>query len=537
MRATNRLLLMTTALMASGFVSLASAEELTIGLSAEPTSMDPHFHNLVPNNSFRSHIFESLVFQDAKQFPAPGLASQWKALDERTWEFDLRQGVKFSDGTDFDANDVIYSICRIPQVPNSPSSFNAYVANIASIETPDTHTLVIHTKETDPLLPIAFSTWGVISAESNGVTAPVTFKPGGCEGAGAYPTTDDFNSGKAAIGTGPYKLVRYAKGDSIVLEKNPGYWGGAPEWDKVTFKPLTSDGPRVAALLSGDVGVIENPPVQDIPQLERNSDVSVYTGLSNRVIYLFPRYGDAVPPGVEGSGGKNPFADLRVRQALSKAIDRKTIAERVMGKLSIPAGELLPRGMFGARDDADPDSYDPDRAKALLAEAGYPDGFSLVLATPNDRYINDEKIAQAVAQFYARIGIKVSIDASTASQFFSRRNKGEFGFYLAGWGAPTGEMSSPLTTLVHTPDKEKGLGGTNKGNYSNKEVDAVIEEAIATIDDKARSALLQKASKMAMDDLAVIPIHFEVSAWAARKGLRVEPRTDQFMTAMQVTRD
>lgn len=503
----------------------ALADDLIIGVSSEPSAIDPHYHNLGPNNALRDHIFDALINQDAKQRLQPGLATSWTPLDDKTWEFKLREGVSFHDGTPFDAEDVIYTIERVPNVPNSPSSFAIYTNSIESMEAKDPHTLIIRTPGPRPLLPTELSNIAIISketvADSNG---------------GDWPKTEGFNDGSLAVGTGPYEFEEFVKGDRLVLSKNADYWGGEPTWDKVTFKPISSDGPRVAALLSGDVDVIDNPPTQDLPRLEADEEVNVYSGLSNRVIYLhMDQFADDTP-GVQGTDGKNPFKDVRVREAISKAIDRKAIVEKIMGGVAVPAEQLLPQGMYGSNMDLAVEEYDPEGARKLLAEAGYPDGFKLVIGTPNDRYINDEKVAQAVAQFLSRIGIETTVDASTKSVFFKRRNDYEFSMYLAGWGSGTGEMSSPLRALVATPDKEKGYGGTNRGRYSNPALDALIEQALATLDEAEREKLLQQASAMVIQDYGILPLHYEVTSWATRDGLVYEPRTDQYTTAMSVSK-
>jgi peptide/nickel transport system substrate-binding protein len=507
------------------------AADLTIGLASEPSAMDPYYHNLGPNNAMATHIFDRLVHQDKDQVLGPGLAVSWEPTDDTTWEFKLREGVKFHDGTDFDAQDVLFTVCRVPLVEDSPSSFTIYTKGIAGMEAPDPHTLIIKTDGPYPLLPTELASVGIISAPPD--ATDITFSRDGCEGMGELPTTAQFNSGEKAAGTGPYKLVEFTPGDKIVLERNDDYWGEKQYWDKVTFRPITSDGPRVAALLAGDVDLIEKPPLQDLDRI-KSDGFEVSQGLSNRVIYLHMDQAGEPSPGISGTDGKNPFKDKRVREAVSKAINRQAIVDRIMGGIAVPAGELLSPGMFGSRPDAAPEPYDPDGAKELLADAGYPDGFGLVIGTPNDRYINDAKIAQAVAQMLARIGIDTQVDAMTKSTFFSRRNNYEFSMYLAGWGSGTGEMSSPLTALVATPNKEKGMGGTNRGRYSNPEMDALLEKALGTVDDAEREKLLQQASEVVIDDYGILPLHFEVTPWAYRKGLTYEPRTDQATLAMSV---
>lgn len=513
----------------------AFAEDLTIGLASEPTSIDPHFHNLGPNNQLRMHIFEGLTQSDEAQRTVPSLATEWEVVDDNTWRFKLREGVTFSDGTPFDATDVVYTICRVPTVENSPSSFVGFISGISAIEIEDPHTMIFRTDAPVPLLPTNLANVGILSAENYG-GENVVYNGGACDDLGTPPQATDFDDPSVAVGTGPYVLENFARGDAITLGANESYWGGAPTWDTVVMRPIANEGARVAALLAGDVDVIETPPIQDFDRIRQEGN-QIAQGLSNRVIYLHldqnPEEGH-VPPGVEGTDGENPFTDVRVREAISKAIDRQAITDRIMGGLSVPAGDLLPYPMFGAREDTPIEGYDPDRARELLAEAGYENGFSLVLSAPNDRYMNDELIAQAVAQMLARVGVRTSVDAMTRSTFFSRRNEYEFGMWLAGWGASTGEISSPLIALVATRDPDTGMGATNRQRYSNPEIDTVIMEATQTVDPQAREALLQQAAEMAMADYATIPIHFEVTPWAFREGLSLTPRADQYTLAMEV---
>jgi peptide/nickel transport system substrate-binding protein len=237
-------------------------------------------------------------------------------------------------------------------------------------------------------------------------------------------------------------LSSFVRGDSIVLERNPDYWGDEPAWDEIVLRPITNPGARVAALLAGDVDMIENPPTQDIERIE-GSGFKVSSGLSNRVIYIALDQGDAPTPGI--SGDENPLQDAKVREALAKAINREAIRDRIMLGYSEPAGELLPPPMFGTNADREAIPFDEAAARDLLAEAGYEDGFQITLGTPNDRYINDGQIAQAVAQMWSRVGVQTEVDAKTFSAFISDRNAFSFSAFLAGWGAGTGEMSSPLT--------------------------------------------------------------------------------------------
>lgn len=520
------------ALLASAIPALPlAAQELRIGLASEPSSADPHFHNLGPNNQLRRNIFESLVGTDEAQQLTPLLAESWEPVSDTSWQFNLRQGVTFSDGSPFDAYDVVYTVCRIPGVPDSPSLFTTYTGGITGMEVVDPHTLIVHSADPYPLMPTEFSTFGIISARANGVdTSTLEFSTEGCGDDLPVPATQAFNDGTAAVGTGPFLLESFRRGEGIELVRNPDYWGEAAPWERVTMLPLTSDGPRVAALIAGDVNFIENPPLQDLDRLRADSDLRVVQGISNRVIYIHLDHAQVPSPMITGTDGANPLQDIRVREALTIAVNRDAIVERIMGGVAVSAGELLPPGMFGAHEDGDlpPRAFDAERAQALLAEAGYPDGFGITIGTPNDRYINDAQVAQAVAQMWSRIGIETEIDASTASTFFSRRNAYEFSAYLAGWGAGTGEMSSPLRALLATRNSDLGLGGTNRGQYSNPEMDAVLIEALRTVDDDAREALLRQASRMAMDDYAIIPLHYEVTPWAMRASIDYVPRADQY---------
>ena len=512
------------ALMSAG----AQAADLTIGVASEPSAMDPHYHNLGPNNAIRVHFFDSLIIQDAQQRLTPGLAVSWAPLDDTTWEFKLRKGVKFHDGSDFTADDVIFTIERIPVVPNSPSPFTIYTKNIASWQTPDPHTIVFKTPKPHPLLPVELSTLGIMSR-----TASTAARKDGTD-ANLGVTTEQLNAGDGLVGTGPYKFVEFVKGDRLVMARNGDYWGKKEPWDTVTLKPITNDAARVAALLAGDVDAIEKPPTQDLPRLESDANVTVSSGLSNRVIYLHFDHHQEPTPGIKGTSDKNPFKDKRVRQAVSKSIDREAIVAKIMGGVAVPASQLLPPGMFGHNAQLKVEAYDPEGAKKLLAEAGYPSGFELILGSPNDRYINDAKIAQAIAQMLTRVGIKTTVDAMTKSVFFSRRNKYEFSLYMAGWGSGTGEMSSPLRALVASRIKEKGFGGTNRGRYSNSDLDGLVETALATVDDDKREAILRDASALAMADYAILPLHYEVTSWAVRKGLTYEPRADQYTLAKSI---
>ncbi|OED41601.1 ABC transporter substrate-binding protein [Chromatiales bacterium (ex Bugula neritina AB1)] len=506
----------------------ALSEELTIGLASEPTAIDPHFHNLGPNNAFARHVFDRLILQNELQQLEPGLAVSWKPIDDLTWEFKLREGVKFHDGSDFTADDVVCTWERAPNVPNSPSSFATYTKG-KTVEKVDDYTVRFKSAAPYPLMANDISTVTIVSNE------------GGCDG-----TTSQYNDGTAAVGTGPFRFVSYKPGDSIVVERNDDYWGDKPYWSKVTFKPIKSGPARVAALLAGDVDVIASVPTTDVSTLEKNDKVSLSQGVSNRVIYLHLDHNRVDSPYVKANGGgaiENPLQKLEVRKAISMAINRDAIVDRVMEGIAIKAGQLLPDGFFGVSENLEPVAYDPKGAKAMLAAAGYPDGFELTIHGPNDRYINDAKIAEAIGQMLTRIGIKTAVETMPRSVYFGRASRGgpdktpEFSFILVGWGAGSGEASSPLKSLIATHNPDKGWGSSNRGRYSNAEFDALLDTALSAVDDAERQDLLAKATEMAIEDVAIIPTHYQVSTWGTRKGLKYVARTDEYTLAIGVEKE
>ena len=520
-----RILLGVVTMVAALVSGAVVAKELVIGVASEPTAMDPHFHNLGPNNSLLSHMYDALVHQDEKQNLIPGLAESWQAIDDTTWEFKLRRGVKFHDGTPFTADDVMFTFERAPNVEGSPSSFGLYTKGKTLIKVDD-HTLRIKTDKPYPLMPQDVANLLIISRKNG-------------EGA----KTTDYNSGKAAVGTGRYQYAEYVPGDRIVMARNDDWWGENAEWTKITFKPIKSGPSRVAALLAGDVDLIDQTPTVDIERLKQESDITLSQGISNRVIYLHLDHDRDDSPFVKAKDGgaiANPLKDQRVRHALSKAINRDAIVDRVMEGIAIKAGQLLPEGFFGVSTKLQPVDHDPDGAKKLLADAGVGDGFKITLHGPNDRYINDAKIAEAIGQMLSRIGIDTEVVTMPRSVYFKRASRGgpngtpEFSFILVGWGSGTGEASSPLRSLLHTYDKERGFGASNRGRYSNPEVDALVEEALATVDDGKRAGLLAQATEIAIEDVGIIPLHYQVNTWASRKGIKYLPRTDERTVAYSV---
>jgi peptide/nickel transport system substrate-binding protein len=499
------------------------AQELRIGLKAEPNSLDPQYHNVAANNQVARHLFDPLVARDAHQLPVPALALSWKPVGETVWEFKLRPGVTFSDGSPFTADDVAFTFDRAAKVPNSPASFTPITRQVTRFEIVDPLTLRISTASPAPLLPLDLAGLPILSRTAAAGAAP--------EGR----TTAELDRGEGLVGTGPFKFVEWKRGSELVLARNDAYRGPKPAWEKVTFRPLPDGASRVAALLAGEVDMIEDPPMADLPNLRRDPKLALAEAVSNRIIYLALDQFAEPSPGIPDAKGKNPLKDRQVRQALSQAIDRDAIVEKIMEGIALPAGDFLPSPAFGTSSDTRPERFDPAAALRLLTDAGYPNGFSITLGTPSGRYVNDVKVAQAVAAMWSRAGIKTEVEATAPPAFFKNRDEFKYSAYLSGWSSDSGEMSNPLRALAATPNREKGMGGINRGRYSNPAMDARLEEAMRTVDDTRREVLLQEASRLVMADYGLLPLYFELSVWAMRRDLTYAGRADQATLAQFVT--
>jgi peptide/nickel transport system substrate-binding protein len=497
------------------FATHAMAAEVRIGIRTDTDSMDPQYHVFEPTVMVGRHIFDPLIIKDAQSRLHPGLALSWKPIADDVWEFKLRPNVTFHDGSAFTATDVAFSIARAPHVPNSPASFGMYTKLIAGVDIIDPLTVHIRTKGPAPTLPNDLSTIAILS-----------------KAAAENSTNADFTSGKATIGTGPYKFVEWVPSDHVSLVKNPTYWGGAEPWDRVILKPIANDGARVAAMLSGDVDMIEAVPGTDRARIAANPKLTLWETNSIRMIYIHLDTARDVSPGVTAPGGGNPLKDLRVRQAITHAINRQGLADRLLNGQARPAGQLVPPSLFGASQHLPAPSYDPALSERLLKEAGLGSGFSITLAASNNRYPNDSAVAQAVAQMLTRVGIKTEVNTMPAAILFSRGSKLDFSVFMAGWIADSGEASSALTALLASYNPKTGMGPANRGRYSNPAFDATLGEALHTLDDTKRAALLAKASEIAMNDVALVPVYFLVNTWATKKGLTYEPRADEMSLAM-----
>jgi peptide/nickel transport system substrate-binding protein len=485
----------------------ASADDLKIGVSSEVTTLDPHFFHLTSNTEIDKLVYSGLVTQDVDLKVIPDLAVSWRTLDPTHWEFKLREGVKWHDGSPFTADDVVFTYQRARNVPNSPASFLQFLKHVAKTTAVDDHTLVIETDQPDPILLNEILNVWIVSRKN-----------------GANATTADYNSGKAAIGTGPYREVEWVPGDRIVLERFDGYFGAKPEWQRVTYKPITNDASRVAAVISGDVDLIGNVPGNDVATLKQNANLTLGTMASNRCYFWTLDVDRDASPQITDSDGKpmtrNPLKDLRVRRAMSMAIDREALVSKVMQGQAIQAAQFMPEGVPGTSDKLKPVAYDLAGAKKLLAEAGYANGFGVVVNSSNDRYPNDAQVNQAVAQMWTRLGLKPTVSAMPKAIYFPRVTKLEFSVLLSGNSTDTGEPLSQLQYLLGTYNAAKGIGAGNAGRYSDPKLDAILDKAAMTLDDSQRNVLLAEAYEYAIgEQAAVIPLLFPITTWAMRKGI------------------
>lgn len=486
----------------------AVAEEVVIAVATEPTSLDPLFQALGSNHELAKHAFNSLVEPGPMYELLPGLAESWGPTDDPlVWEFKLRKGVKFHNGEPFTARDVAFTYERAPNVPNAPSTYKRRTAKVEGAVAVDDHTLHVRTRTPYPLLPNSLASVPVVSRTV---------------GMDAEPT--EFNDGSKLYGTGPYKFVEFVAGDHVTYVANEDYWGGRPKWDKVTIRWIKSGPARVAALLSGDVDAIASVPTTDVDKLDADPDVNVFCDQSTRVIYwsldVHREQAEHVTA-KDGSPISNPLADRRVRQAFDMALDRNVIVDEVMGGLAVPANQIAGEGFGGHNPDIPMPDHDVERARALLAEAGYPDGFRLTIHATNDRYVNDARLAQAVAQLLSRIGVDVTVETMPVAVYYGKARKHEFTMAQIGWASATGESSAILS-----PALAKGVRN-NYGRWENERFNELIQGALSTVDLAEYESRLKEATAVAMEDLPIIPTHFQVACWATRKGLAYVPRADE----------
>ncbi|RYJ03420.1 MAG: ABC transporter substrate-binding protein, partial [Acetobacteraceae bacterium] len=430
--------------------SEAVTQSLTMGLGSPVSSLDPHYHLLRSNGEVGQMLFDTLLTTDAEARLHPGLAESWRPVGTEAWEFSLRQGVRFHDGTPLLAEDIAFTFERILQVRGPGASYTTHIRPVSRVEIVNERQLRLHTNGPAPLLPTYLSQVLILSRRLH-----------------ADATTADFNSGKVAIGTGPFRLASYAAGDRISLIRNEQYWGERPHWANVTYRMITNDAARTAALLAGDIDFIDQVPTTDLDRFRADPRFRLAETTSLRVMYL-TLDGTRPPPvpllsAANGSPLEaNPLADLRVRRALAMAIDRRMLVDRVMQGAALATTQFMPPGAYSALPDRPVPAADPEGARRLLAQAGYPQSFGLTLIGSNDRYMNDARIVQAIGQMWSRIGVRIAVEAQPYAVFINRATRREAPAALLTWGNSTGEVSVLLNSVLRTPNREAGHGAANR---------------------------------------------------------------------------
>ncbi|MEY8840778.1 ABC transporter substrate-binding protein [Cribrihabitans sp. XS_ASV171] len=501
------------ALTASACLAALSAgaawaeKSLTIGLTADATHMDPQAGEELSSNIMFYHIYDPLVRRTPELTFEPGLAESWELVDDTTWRFKLREGVKFHDGDTLKASDVVFTLDRLKD-----SLMLNLAANIESYSAVDDLTVEIKTPAPYAALPNDLAAILILSEDH---VAKV-----GDDGLEQNP-----------MGTGPYKLVDWVREDKVELEAFDDYYMGEAEIENVTFRPITNPATRTAALLTGEVDIVQDLAVRDVERVKREEGFEVITrpSLLNLVLALDMR---AESPTIEG---ENPMTDRRVREAMARAIDVDAIQRAVMGGLSTPSDQYVPQSHVGHVDGMnfrEMYPYDVEKAKALMEEAGV-DGFTVTLDATNNRYVNDAQIAQALAGMLAKIGVDVKLNVMPKSNFWGyiRVPTPNSSFIMSGWDVPSGDAGSMYGALFYSRDKREGYGQVNRGSYSNPEVDALIDKADSTARVEERDQYLQEATKILMADIPMIPVHYEQDIYGAREGVEFAPRTDKFLWA------
>jgi peptide/nickel transport system substrate-binding protein len=494
----------------------AGAQTLTLGTALQLNTMDPHFFNGFPAGSAHPQIFEGLTEISETLETRPALATSWRMLDPNTWEFELRPGVRFHDGTPFTARDVIATFARVPNVPNSPALFTPFIRAVKEVQVLDDHRIRIVTSTPTATLPSDLARVLLVAERDAG------------------QTTSDFNAGKVN-GTGPYRFTSWANTDNLVIARNDGYWGARAAWQNVTLRTITRDPSRVAALLAGDVDAIDLVPTTDKQRLSADPRFRLFSGPAAVVHYIAMDAGRAESPFVSGRDGQpapNPLRDRRVRQALSMAIDRNAISTRLMEGSATPASQFLPSSIDGTSPNLRPTPYDPTRARALLAEAGFPNGFRLTLHATTDRYPKDEQIAQAVAQMWTRIGLQASVAGVAGQVFFAEATRQAYSAFIAQYG--TDEAGQGPRAVVHSFEAGRGYGNANRTRFSDARVDALIQAALDEIEPEARRRKMHAAIEASMEEVAIIPIFHPAWDFAARRGLVVTSRPERRFNAMMI---
>jgi peptide/nickel transport system substrate-binding protein len=501
--------------LAALLLAPVQAQTLRWAAQNDILTMDPHSQNHATTNAILQHSYEPLVRYNAKYEIEPALATKWTYVSPTQVRFDLRKGVKFHDGTPFTADDVVFSYTRIKQPQGTMS---IYVAGVNEVKKIDEHTVDFIMAAPNPVLLRNATSFFIMSrawAERNKTANTQDYK-----------NKEENFASRNAMGTGPYRITAWTPEQRVTMTRNEDWWdkhtGNVKE---VVYTPIKSDPTRVAALLAGDVDMLTDLPTQDVARLRGDAKLKVVDGPEVRTMFLAPDMGS---PELKYSNvkGKNPMADKRVRQALSMAIDRAAIQRSTMRGLSIPAMLIVAPGVNGYDETLDkPAAVNVDGAKKLLAEAGYPDGFEVRLNCPNNRYVNDEEVCQAIVAMWARIGVKGQLAAENFATFIQKVQNFDSSIYLLGWGVATYDAQYSLQSLVRTRTTG-GDGNFNFGKASDATLDRLIDAMKTETDVAKRNGLIREALIRTRDEMLVIPLHHQMRPWAMKSGVTTVHRSD-----------
>jgi peptide/nickel transport system substrate-binding protein len=509
------------AMLVSGALAVAgaaSAQTVRIGNQGDALSMDPHSLNESLQLSVTGNVYEPLVGRDSKLGLTPALATSWRQTSPTVWRFELRRNVKFHDGTPFTADDVLFSFAR---ASGDGSDMKSYTNDVKEVRKVNDFVVEIETKAPFPILPDVISLLYIMSkkwSEDNQATRPVDRRKG-IENAASF----------RANGTGPFRLRERQPNVKTTFQRNGNYWGKIEgNVINVEYTPIGNDATRVAALLSGQVDVIEPVPLQDVARINASGKTKVMQGPELRTIFLGmdQKRDELLYSNVKG---KNPFKDKRVRQAFYQAIDIQGIQRTVMRGASAPTALMVGPGINGfdpAMNTRLP--YDPEASKKLLAEAGYPNGFEVSMNCPNDRYVNDGNICEAVAANLARVGIKINLQAETKGTYFPKILRRDTSFYMLGWTPGTYDSHNALNALMRCVD-DKGSGQFNLGSYCNPKVDELTLKIQSETDKAKRDAMIREAFKLHADDIGHLPLHQQALAWGVANNVSLVQLADNFM--------
>ncbi len=506
----------TGAFVALSLGSAAHAKTFKWSSASDIPTMDIHSQNNALGNGVHASMYDSLVYYNSKTFkPEPQLATEWKQISPTQMRFMLRKGVKFSDGSPFSADDVVFSLTRAMA---KTSNYAVYAQGIDKVVKVDDNTVDVMLKAPTPTLVNQLTELRIMSkawAEKNRSTEPKDIK-----------TQDETFAHRNAMGTGPYMLKEWQPDQRMVLVANPNYWGKTSgNVTEIVYTPIKSQATRLAALLSGETDFVLDPSPQDLGRLRSNPDMKVMDGVENRTLFLGM---DQFRDELVGSSvkGKNPLKDVRVRKALYQAIDIGAIQRVTLRGLGQSTGTLISPQVNGWTKKADARwPYDAAAAQKLLADAGYPQGFEVDFACPNNRYINDEAVCQAITAMWARVGVKAKLRTLPLVTYFPMIQRYEASIYMLGWGVPTFDALYSLQSLVRSVGAG-GDGNYNVGRYSNPQMDALIERVKVETDLKNRNELIEKALILSHEDVSHLPLYNQVIPWAMKKNIDVVHRAD-----------